>query len=654
VTYSLLGGDLKPGNYEIAVEKLSGPDPGLIKVILGHSQSLEGLSGSIVGENAGTILTDRGEVEVERLAIGDNVITADGAAQPIRWIGRRSYAGRFARGAQVLPICIRAGALDVDQPRRDLWVSPQHAMFLDGVLIEAIDLINGVSIVQADRVERVDYFHIELDVHDVIVAEGALSESFVDDDSRGMFQNAHQFASLYPNTPSVRPARYCAPRLAFGAEVEAVRRRIAQRAGIPYARPAGTKQPRALVVDNQVPQQGHDGGANAILDHIRALQASGFEVSFLALGSDCTDASALSSLGVKPLPVPRSGRFGDFARAYAGQFDLVYLHRAETATRCLKLARRYFDAQIIYGVADLHHLRLQAQSKLDPERVSDLMYEARDLAVRELSAALSADRVITHSVSEAEQLELILRIAAANKVHVVPWVVPLAPVQAPFADRSSLAFIGSFAHAPNVDAARWLVSEIMPLVWRKAPEVQCLIIGSDLSDALRCELARPGVGVLGRVDQLGYVFERIRLSVAPLRFGAGLKDKVLRSMAAGLPCVGTAEAFRGMHDVPIAITNTCQRETASELALAIVRMHRDEKGNAGCAEAGLRYIADRYNLSRINTLIREITQPARAAHRARGRARSDCRVLEFGGQAQNTEIAAAPGSAHRAMHVVFR
>jgi hypothetical protein len=209
---------------------------------------------------AGTlILTDLGEVEVERLAIGDSVVTADGAARPIRWIGRRSYAGRFARGSHVLPICIKAGALDVDQPLRDLWVSPQHAMFLDGVLIEAIDLINGASIIQANRVERVDYFHIELDTHDIIIAEGALSESFVDDDSRGIFQNAHEFAELYPNTAAVRPARYCAPRVALGAELEAARRRIAQRAGIPCAPPSNTKRPRALVVDSWVPQLGHDG-----------------------------------------------------------------------------------------------------------------------------------------------------------------------------------------------------------------------------------------------------------------------------------------------------------------------------------------------------------------------------------------------------------
>ncbi|HEY9112295.1 MAG TPA: Hint domain-containing protein, partial [Rhodanobacteraceae bacterium] len=86
------------------------------------------------------------------------------------------------------------------------------------------------TIVQAERVETVEYFHIELDKHDVIVAEGALSESFLDDDSRGMFHNAHEFHALYPQAAG--KGRYCAPRLDIGYEVEAVRQAIAQRAGL--------------------------------------------------------------------------------------------------------------------------------------------------------------------------------------------------------------------------------------------------------------------------------------------------------------------------------------------------------------------------------------------------------------------------------------
>jgi hypothetical protein len=189
------------------------------------------------------IATDRGDIAVEDLRIGDGVVVMSGLVRPIKWIGRRSYGGRFIIGRKdLLPICFKAGSLGDDVPKRDLWISPHHAMYLDGVLIEARDLVNGVSTVQAEAVDRVDYFHIELDSHDVIMAEGALSETFVDDDSRAMFYNAHEFFALYPDTARVA-ACYCAKRRADGYEVEAARRRIDARAGL---RQAGGEAAAAL------------------------------------------------------------------------------------------------------------------------------------------------------------------------------------------------------------------------------------------------------------------------------------------------------------------------------------------------------------------------------------------------------------------------
>ena len=603
---------------------------------------------------AGTLIfTNRGEVPVETLAIGDKVMTADGVARLIRWIGRRSYSGRFARGNHVLPICIKAGALDENLPRRDLWISPNHAMFLHGVLIEAQDLVNGASIVQAASVERVDYFHIELDTHDVIFAEGASSESFVDDDSRGMFQNVHEFQALYPDERA-RPDPYCAPRVAFGAQVEAARQQIARRAGIPYRRPTAESRPCALVVDNQIPKSGHDAGANAILDHMRALQVAGFQVSFLALQHDGTNTHALSSLGVTPLSLPQNERVSEVMRAHAGRFDLVYLHRVESAMYCLKLARQYFDAQIVYSVADLHHVRLKTQGELDHDHASELMQQANFVALHELAAALSSDRVITHSQSEAKRLEELPSIAAEHKVRVVPWTVPIAAVRTPFADRSGIAFIGGFAHAPNVDAARWLVDEIMPLVWREAPDLPCLIAGSDMSEDLHRQLARPGVKLLGRVERLSEVFERARLTVAPLRFGAGLKDKVLRSMAAGLPCIGTSEAFNGMQGLPGAITSVCRRDTAPGLAAAVVSMHRDETANTRCSQAGLSYIGAFYNEARVDALIREVAQPALDRFRARVKSKTlACEVLQFAAGPSFAQANIAANARGRERRIVF-
>jgi hypothetical protein len=167
-------------------------------------------------------------------------MTIGGVARPIKWIGHRSYGERFVMGrTDILPVCIKAHALRPNVPKRDLWISPHHAMYFDdhgGLLIEARDLVNGATIIQAKAVEeKVEYFHIELDTHDVVFAEGAPSETFIDDDSRGMFHNVHEYYELYQDDAASATARYCAPRLEEGYEVEEVRRRIATRATLSFS-----------------------------------------------------------------------------------------------------------------------------------------------------------------------------------------------------------------------------------------------------------------------------------------------------------------------------------------------------------------------------------------------------------------------------------
>ncbi len=176
------------------------------------------------------IRTDRGNVPVEELKIGDRVATFTGGARPIRWIGRRAYSGRFlASNPAVQPILFKAGSLNRYQPRRDLRVSPKHAMFLHGCLVPAECLVNGSSVLRDTACTEIEYFHVELDSHDVILAEDAPSETFVDDNSRAMFHNLAEYQALYGDRPTA-PAIYCAPRVEDGEALDRIRRAIDGRA----------------------------------------------------------------------------------------------------------------------------------------------------------------------------------------------------------------------------------------------------------------------------------------------------------------------------------------------------------------------------------------------------------------------------------------
>jgi hypothetical protein len=181
---------------------------------------------------AGTrILTARGEVAVEALRIGDSLKTLHAGEQKIKWIGTRSYDGRFIAGNKAaLPIRIKRGAIEADVPARDLFVSPGHAICIDGVLVHASRLVNGVSVTQVDRVDNVTYYHIEMANHEVIFAENCGAETFLGEDFRRQFQNVAEFAALYPGEAA--PEAMCLPRLEGGFQLHAIQQRLAARAGI--------------------------------------------------------------------------------------------------------------------------------------------------------------------------------------------------------------------------------------------------------------------------------------------------------------------------------------------------------------------------------------------------------------------------------------
>jgi len=180
---------------------------------------------------AGTlILTERGEVAVENLAAGDRIVTVSGTVVPVTWIGFRhvTLAGHADR-ARVQPVRIAAGSFGADMPRRDLRLSPEHAVFTDRVLVAARDLVGCPGIDVDYAIDATTYYHVELPHHDVLLADGLPCESWLDTGNRAMFENSPIATLGFDETRGAASAwasDACAPLLTTGPALDALRARL--------------------------------------------------------------------------------------------------------------------------------------------------------------------------------------------------------------------------------------------------------------------------------------------------------------------------------------------------------------------------------------------------------------------------------------------
>ncbi len=348
---------------------------------------------------------------------------------------------------------------------------------------------------------------------------------------------------------------------------------------------------RAYFIDDSVPTPDQDAGSNAAFEHMKALQALGYKVTFLPADNMAPIppyTGNLQKLGIECLHYPFFWSVEEVFRKARVAPNLVYLHRFSNASKYATMARRYFPkCRIVYNVADLHFLRMEREAELDPTITSP--EQASQQRLVEMQAMQGVDNVIVHSPTEAALLHAAdPRIA----VSVVPWTVQPRPTPIPFAQRTGAAFIGSFGHPPNGDAVRHYISDIAPGLRARAPEIVTYIAGSKMPDEF-ARLQVPGVVPVGFVPVLADLLYQLRCTVVPLRYGAGIKGKVLESFAHGLPCIMSEIAAEGLElegDLAWLVAHS-----AEEFMEKIILVHRDEGLNQRLAEAGLAYIAARHS-----------------------------------------------------------
>jgi glycosyltransferase involved in cell wall biosynthesis len=302
-----------------------------------------------------------------------------------------------------------------------------------------------------------------------------------------------------------------------------------------------------LFIDALIPDVTRDSGSCRILAVMTAVAAIGFKVEFAA-DSEVAEFSSvmqLEKLGIKVI----LGRdaISDRIICHADCYHLFFVSRPDQAAFYLPILRYYApEALAIYDTVDLYSLRYCRASRLpdisDAERQGyQELFQHYSHLERYLASA--ADRVVVVTDDERVVVEAI---SGSSPVFVLPNIhyVKARESIADFFDRSNIMFVGGFSHAPNVDAVIYFVKNIMPLLTLRITNLIFTVVGSGMPDSIR-ELASPSILPLGFVEDLSDLYRSIRVVVAPLRYGAGLKGKVGESMSFGVPVVGTPLAFEG-------------------------------------------------------------------------------------------------------------
>lgn len=300
---------------------------------------------------------------------------------------------------------------------------------------------------------------------------------------------------------------------------------------------------RALVVDYAIPAPDLDSGSLRMVNLLAILRDLGYAVTFVATGLMQREpySSDLQRQGIEVLYPPYVGSVEAHLRSRGARYQLVVLSRAETASLLLPLARRSCPrARILYDTVDLHFQRLAREAALHQDRRTARL--ARRMERLETAAAAKADVTLVVSATEKGLLEALVPRA---RVQVVSNIHRVHPSSRPFEERADILFIGGFAHPPNRDAVLFFCADVLPLLADGLPAARFIVIGSDPPPEV-VRLASDKVRILGHVPDVDPYLEGCRLSVAPLRFGAGVKGKINQSLARGLPVVATPLAAEGM------------------------------------------------------------------------------------------------------------
>ncbi len=366
---------------------------------------------------------------------------------------------------------------------------------------------------------------------------------------------------------------------------------------------------RALVLDHCTPTPDQDAGSITALNLMRILQGLGFKVTFIPEDNFLYMTPYtlnLQRIGIECLYGPYVTSVEKHLAEFGKHYDIIVVFRMTAAERNFSAIRKYCpNAKLIFHTSDLHHLREFREAELaDSDQLRQKAIKTRE---RELRIIQGADATIVHSLAEKEMLDAEPALEAnGGRIFLFPWAIEIPGTKVPFEKRNGMVFIGGFQHQPNIDAVLYFSKEVFPRIRQKLPEAVFRIVGSRGTPEIFALAEKDGIEVLGFVEDLQPVLDSCRLSVVPMRYGAGIKGKIGTSLSYGLPCVSTKIGAEGMglssgDGVIIA-------DSPETFADEVVRLHQDPVLWKSSSTGGIDFVSRNYSLASGRHIVKALLQ----------------------------------------------
>ena len=367
---------------------------------------------------------------------------------------------------------------------------------------------------------------------------------------------------------------------------------------------------RVLIIDSLVPKPDQDSGSLRMFNLLQVFQRLDYKVSFISANEHRFHTAytpAMQQIGIECYYQPYLESVSSHLAAHGHLYDVVLLSRVHIAEQFIDTARQYCtNALILFDTVDLHFLREQRQAEISQDK--QILATAKARKQQELNTARKADKTLL--VSSAE-IALFKREAPDIPVALLSNIHQNHVTACGFRERQDILFIGGFQHLPNVDAMEFFLGEVFPILHALKPEIRLLIVGSHLPEEIAAH-ASEHIIIKGYVSDLAPLFDRIKLSIAPIRYGAGVKGKINTSMSYGVPVIATTIAAEGMnlvHGADILVA-----DTPTDFANAIVQAYDDEQLWTTLSDCGKANIEQHFSFATAENQLHQIIGDVQQAH----------------------------------------